>query len=356
MGGPVGTAHPETIVEAAAMASVSPPEPTYRPKLDESLLLPPAGGGTSRLSSVQFESVVYAGQAHQGTCEPVEGLTCARGFYIGDGTGVGKGRQIAGVILDNWMQGRRRAVWVSISAELLYDCRRDLKDLCEGLQEIPVFPLHKLPYGQLDADEGIGDGVLFTSYSALIAANKQNERRLDQIVSWAAGGSEPALYAGVIALDECHKAKHAATDGRLRPTKTGEAVIELQRRLPRARVLYVSATAASEVKDLAYMERLGLWGKGAPFPSFADFTNEMSRGGMCAMELLAMDLKARGLLVSRMLAFSGCSYEISTATLTLAQRHLYDSAAELWLKVSDTHTENMPPPKRRHGRGLTLTR
>jgi hypothetical protein len=123
MGGPVGTRHPEMIVEAAAMASVSPPHPTYRPKLDDSLLLPPSPGATSRLSDVQFETVVYAGQAHLGTCEPVAGLVCSRGFYIGDGTGVGKGRQIAGVILDNWVQGRRRAVWVSISVELLYDCK-----------------------------------------------------------------------------------------------------------------------------------------------------------------------------------------------------------------------------------------
>ncbi len=29
------------------------------------------------------------------------------GFFIGDGAGVGKGRQIAGVILDNLARGRR---------------------------------------------------------------------------------------------------------------------------------------------------------------------------------------------------------------------------------------------------------
>ena len=35
------------------------------------------------------------------------------GLFIGDATGVGKGRQIAGIILDNYIRGRRRAVWVS---------------------------------------------------------------------------------------------------------------------------------------------------------------------------------------------------------------------------------------------------
>ena len=37
------------------------------------------------------------------------------GFFIGDGAGVGKGRQIAGIVLDNYARGRRRAVWVSTS-------------------------------------------------------------------------------------------------------------------------------------------------------------------------------------------------------------------------------------------------
>ena len=31
-------------------------------------------------------------------------------MFIGDGAGIGKGRQIAGVILDNFARGRRRSV------------------------------------------------------------------------------------------------------------------------------------------------------------------------------------------------------------------------------------------------------
>jgi hypothetical protein len=46
-----------------------------------------------------------------------------------------------------------------------------------------------------------------------------------------------------------------------------QAVIELQLRMPNARILYVSATGASEAENLCYMERLGLWGPGAAFPS-----------------------------------------------------------------------------------------
>ena len=38
-----------------------------------------------------------------------------------DGVGLGKGRQLAGIILDNWNQGRKRHLWVSVSADLMQD-------------------------------------------------------------------------------------------------------------------------------------------------------------------------------------------------------------------------------------------
>lgn len=47
----------------------------------------------------------------------------------GDGAGVGKGRQISGIILDNYVRGRRKSVWVSTSTDLYADAVRDLRDL-----------------------------------------------------------------------------------------------------------------------------------------------------------------------------------------------------------------------------------
>jgi hypothetical protein len=48
------------------------------------------------------------------------------------GPGVGKGRQIAGMIAENHFRkvnNRNRAVWISVSADLIWDARRDLRDL-----------------------------------------------------------------------------------------------------------------------------------------------------------------------------------------------------------------------------------
>ena len=51
------------------------------------------------------------------------------GFFIGDGAGVGKGRQIAGIMLDNYARGRRRHLWLSTSSDLHLDAQRDLRNI-----------------------------------------------------------------------------------------------------------------------------------------------------------------------------------------------------------------------------------
>lgn len=78
-----------------------------------------------------------------------------RGFFVGDGTGVGKGRQIAAVILDNVCQDRLRHIWCTISTSLLYDAHRDFTDL--GRSDIKLYPLHKQPYGELPAEVQTAD-------------------------------------------------------------------------------------------------------------------------------------------------------------------------------------------------------
>lgn len=45
-----------------------------------------------------------------------------------------------------------------------------------------------------------------------------------------------------IVFDECHKAKNLCPVGSSKPTKTGQTVLELQNRLPKARIVYASAT------------------------------------------------------------------------------------------------------------------
>lgn len=81
----------------------------------------------------------------------------------------------------------------------------------------------------------------------------------------------------MIVFDECHKAKNLCPTGSSKPTKTGLTALELQCKLPKARVVYASATGASEPRNMAYMVRLGIWGQGTPFPTFNDFINAVEK-------------------------------------------------------------------------------
>ena len=60
------------------------------------------------------------------------------GFFLGDGAGVGKGRQIAAMIKEEHRRGGTRVLWLSVSNDLRFDAERDLADV--GAADIPVFP------------------------------------------------------------------------------------------------------------------------------------------------------------------------------------------------------------------------
>jgi hypothetical protein len=112
------------------------------------------------------------------------------------------------------------------------------------------------------------------------------------------------------------------------PSQQGRAGLRLQHALPNARVLYVSATGATTVHNLAYAQRLGLWG-GADFPfaTRGEFVQAIEAGGVAAMEVLARDLKALGLYAARSLSYEGIEYELIEHQLTPEQVRIYDAYA-----------------------------
>lgn len=75
---------------------------------------------------------------------------------------------------------------------------------------------------------------------------------------------------------------------------------------------------ASEPRNLGYMERLGLWGEGTPsFAAFQDFLDAVGGRGVGALELVAMDMKARGMFVCRTLSFQGEAAALCCFTRTV---------------------------------------
>ncbi|XP_031283369.1 protein FORGETTER 1-like [Pistacia vera] len=310
----IGPPHPDPIVETSSLSAVQPPEPTYDLQIKDDL------ESSKALSCLQIETLVYACQRHLQHLP--DGVRA--GFFVGDGAGVGKGRTVAGLIWENWHHGRRKALWISVGSDLKFDARRDLDDV--GATCIKVHALNKLPYSKLDSRSlGIKEGVVFLTYSSLIASSEKGRSRLQQLVQWCGAG-----YDGLVIFDECHKAKNLVPEAGSQPTRTGEAVLDIQARLPEARVVYCSATGASEPRNMGYMVRLGLWGAGTCFDDFQKFLGALDKGGVGALELVAMDMKARGMYVCRTLSYKGAEFEVIEAPLEAEMMEMYKKAAEFW--------------------------
>ena len=76
------------------------------------------------------------------------------------------------------------------------------------------------------------------------------------LVSCDVNSPNPPSTSGV--TTEQHKLLADAVRG----LQVASCVLQIQQLLPRARVVYCSATGVSEVGNMAYMTRLGLWGSG----------------------------------------------------------------------------------------------
>lgn len=130
----IGQRHPDPVVETSSLSSIAPPDCYYRFAIPEETI------DEGKLSALQLEAIGYACQQHDRDLK--DGSRA--GFLLGDGAGVGKGRTLAGLIYENYLLERKRAIWLSVSNDLRYDAERDLKDI--GAKKILVLPLNKVSY------------------------------------------------------------------------------------------------------------------------------------------------------------------------------------------------------------------
>jgi hypothetical protein len=336
--------HPATLVESSAMATTPAPEVTYVPKLPQATI-------DSQLSEAQLEVVIYAGQAHSKMLpgkwqltddklgflptkdDDPNGFHLRQGMFLGDGTGVGKGTSCASVIAENMACGRIKALWVSKNDTLIEDARRDWVSIGGDLNDIVPQSTYKFGTAiRMDR------GILFTTYATLRqAARHGKQSRLDQVIDWLG-----ADFDGCVIFDESHEMANAASGkgsrGVKKASQQGLAGLLLQYRVPDARVLYVSATGATEPANLSYAPRLGLWGSAqSAFLTREDFLTAADDGGIAFMELAARELKARGLYLARMISFEGIDIDPLRHDLTATDIEIWDA----WARAFRTIHKNL---------------
>ena len=139
------------------------------------------------------------------------------GYFLGDGTGAGKGRQVASVILDRWVRGERRHIWISKNEALLEDARRDWA----AIGGLPA-DIQPLSSWKIDQELPFRDGIVFVTYPTL-RSQRQDATRLKQLLDWA-----DTDFDGVIAFDESHEMGGVAGGEGARGAKPGvERLLEI---------------------------------------------------------------------------------------------------------------------------------
>ncbi|MGN0182970.1 MAG: strawberry notch-like NTP hydrolase domain-containing protein, partial [Candidatus Ornithomonoglobus sp.] len=324
--------HPTKISESAAMASVSKPPITYAPNLSQELI------EKGVVSDVQLEAISYAGQNHEQTLENGS----RKGFFIGDGTGLGKGRIVAGIMLDNRNRGRKKAVWISERPNLYSDAQRDVGAVIGDEKLVHQFEGGKKADRSLDFD----DGILFAAYPTLSKGYDKPGSNYEKLVKWL--GKD---FDGVIAFDEAHNMANSGGNGsrgRIKPSSAYLMGKALQEAFPNARIVYLSATGATEVSNLQYADRLGLWGAGTAFSNAEDFAQKINAGGVAAMELVASNMKENGVYLSRNISYDGVKYDRLTHKLNKQQLEIYGELARGWQIVFQNMNKALEVTNQKH--------
>ncbi len=321
--------HPAQLIQSATLATVTPPMTKYRPRLTRRVI------SSGFISDAQFDFLAAAGEAHSrhlpGNLENPDETPMRAGIYLADGTGAGKTNEILGAIMDNNLQGRSKAILVLAK-------RRHRHGFLEAWAKMGRDRRDFIFQWDTKANQRLrgGRGILVTTYSTLRDWESTTETypRIDQIAAWA--GDD---FDGIMAFDEAQEMRNAAGEedvtGKSMTSRQGLAGVALQEKLRDARVIYASATGATDVHNLGYAIRLGLWSDGSCFQNRSEFIKTFESGGIADMEQVTLSLKAAGVYMSRSLSFNGVETRHLNVTLTQTERQIYNEAAQAWRRLWD---------------------
>ena len=335
------TAHPSRIIPLED--SIELPDLPYqlRQRVDEILEKQIKDG--KKLSDIQMESILYCHARHEATL--YNGLI-RHAFLLGDSTGTGKGRQIAGLFILNILLGRKGPhFWFSKDANLIVDAQKALTDVSMKHQIIshqqpsntkpqpsntkpqpsntkpqpsntkpqpsstgPVIYLYK--YGKSGNSQEIKNGnglIYFMTYG------NAKKKEIDEIIKGSNNENR------VIVFDECHE-----TNGN---GKWGENIKRLTDGIPLARILYASATPFNGVNNLSYLQRIMLDVDLTKIKSKND-KNEILR-----CHLITRWLRGKGYYVSRTIDPATSIYRLQELQLNIVMVEQYRLLSYLYNRL-----------------------
>lgn len=219
---------------------------------------------------------------------------------VADGTGVGKGRTLVSVVVNNFASGdAKRAVYVSAS-NLFEDLKRDVDACANGLRVVDA------------RSSGFPDeGIVFVPYASL-------------------GGKMAALRAwlqptSTLVFDEAHSARNLGGK-----TSAAQAVATktLFDAFP-ARVVFATATPADTLANFEYL---------LPLLDVRTSTRELrtrfgGQHGASILELLFHELVACGALIARSIGFDGVQFERHEVPPTQEEKAQWDAASAIWNEI-----------------------
>jgi len=343
--------HPIQLYESCNMAAVQLPQLPQQALLHPDMQMLATSGF---LSEAQHEAACYIKRAIN--------YTPGKSFFLGDATGVGKTRTAMAVAYDRMLSScpvavdaegptrRFRMVWVSCRAGLeqcVQDTLRELHDKCG--QAAPSYEWfssnktgRKRSHRETTAKQRPSIEVYFATYGALrqlLPTKSRPVPLLATITEWLHDSTD-----SLIVFDEAHLA-------RTTNSATQRAVVQLQHQASQSAVLYLTATAASDVNNLAYMQRLGLYGQvDSPFSSFQRCREALKHADIGALELVAMHLKSKGLYISRTFSSTEAMFGNKVVcmqhapiqlNITAEQQRLYDACCRKWWDIQKPHQESV---------------
>lgn len=252
-------------------------------------------------------------------------MKAGKGFIIGDQTGIGKGRVVAGVI--RWaLQNGKTPIFVTEKPNLYGDMFRDLTDI--GVSDVrPVMtnadekiPLdesgnnvlrssgskkHNADLARMAAEASLGDhNMIFTTYSQMQTLKGERTDRMKFLEAFAQGG--------VVIFDESHNAggNDASTRNKKdkdASTKEGRAAFARQIAALASGVFYSSATYAKRpsVMDLYFKTDMAIAVEG----NITKLPGAIQAGGVPLQQAVAAMLAKAGQYIRRERSFKGVEYD-----------------------------------------------